>query len=177
LDALKQLTLDFMKIYTTPTGNKKNKAKLTANLNQLFKTADAGLTKIDNQVNTLFDTDPDFCDEYQRRRVVVNLAARLRAFQMWIWDDETSQPFGKAVVKITKKDDSELINGLQSTGVSRKIPAKKTGVRGGISINNMATGEYLYEISFGGYITQTGSFFINDGVMTEVIVRLKRNIE
>jgi hypothetical protein len=38
----------------------------------------------------------------------------------------------------------------------------------------MDAAEYEYEVSFGGYLTSTGSFFVNDGVMTEVVVRLKK---
>lgn len=36
------------------------------------------------------------------------------------------------------------------------------------------SGEYDYEVSYGGYVKETGSFFINEGTTTDVVVKLKK---
>jgi len=66
-------------------------------------------------------------------------------------------------------------NGMKAVGADLVKNVKKAGKTGGINANNMAAGEYIYEISLGGYVTATGSFFINDGQMTTVTVRLEKN--
>lgn len=176
LDSLSGLKADFVSIYTAPVGNKKNKSQLTKKLNLLFLSADAGLKKIDDQVGSLFDTDPDFCNEYDRKRVIVKLAKRLRAFQMWIVDDETGLPINKAIVKIVKKDSSDVTKAAQAGGADLAKIVKSAGAGGGVVNNNMAAGEYSYEVSLGGYVMETGTFFVNDGLMTEVRVRLRKNV-
>jgi hypothetical protein len=176
LDSLNGLKADFVSIYTAPIGNRKNKSQLTEKLNLLFLNADAVLNKIDDQVDSLFDTDPDFCNEYNRKRVIVKLAKRLRAFQMWIVDDETGLPIKNAIVTLSMKADNNGMKAMQSAGAELTKTVKKAGAQGGLLENNMASGEYSYEVSFGGYVLATGTFFINDGLMTEVRVRMVKNV-
>jgi len=175
LSALTGLKDDFRSIYTVPVGIKKTKKQLTEQLNGLFSKADAQLGRLDDQVGTLFDTDAVFHDVYFQKRVIVNLAKRLRAFQMWITDDETGIPIQNAVVKLTMLADSNGMKILQSSGADLVKNVKRAGTQGGILQNNMVAGEYSYEVSLGGYVTTTGTFFVNDGQMTEVRVKLKRN--
>lgn len=175
LDTLSGLKNDFVSIYTAPIGNKKTKAKLTERLNLLISNADGVLSKMDDQVGALYDIDPDFCDEYKRNRVIVKLAKRQRAFQMWIVDNETGLPVEKAVVKIMKKNGSDVTKASGSGGSELAKVVKTAGAGGGIINNNMEAGEYVYEVSLGGYVTEVGTFFINDGLMTEVRVGLRKS--
>lgn len=175
LDTLSGLKADFVSIYTAPTGIRKSKAQLTAKLNLLFDNADGVLEKMDAQVGSLFDIDPEFYEEYKRKRVLVNLARRMRAFQMWITDEDTGNPVEKANVKIMLKDGSDVMKAAKSGGADLQKTVKRAGAKGGVAINNLMAGEYSYDVSLGGYVTQTGTFFINDGLMTEVRVVLKRS--
>jgi 5-hydroxyisourate hydrolase-like protein (transthyretin family) len=175
LDLLTSLKNDFKSIYTAPVGNRKTKKQLTEQLSVLFSKTDAQLGKMDDQVGTLFDTDAAFHDEYFKKRVIVKLARRMRAFQMWITDDVTGLPVKKARVKIIKKDGSDVTKAAQSVGSDLAKNVKVSGAGGGVANNNMEAGEYYYEVSLGGYVTATGSFFVNDGLMTEVRVRLVKS--
>jgi hypothetical protein len=173
LESLSGLKTDFVSIYTAPTGNKKSKSQLTEKLNALFGSTDAVLEKIDDQVGALYDTDPDFFAEYNKKRVLVKLSKRQRAFQMWITDAETGQPIKKAVVKLVNKTANNGLKAATSSGADLTKNVKKAGAQGGLIENSMPAGEYAYEVSYGGYVTQTGSFFVNDGQMTEVRVLLR----
>lgn len=174
LDSLSGLKTDFVSIYTAPAGNKKTKSQLTEKLNALFGSTDTVLGKIDDQVGALYDTDPDFYAEYNKKRVLVKLARRQRAFQMWISDAETGLPVKTAIVKLALKADSNGMKAASSTGADLVKNVKKSGAQGGLMQNKMAAGEYNYEVSFGGFVTQTGSFFVNDGQMTEVRVKMEK---
>ena len=175
LDELTSLKTDFKSIYTTPVGIKKTTKQLTEQLNGLFSKADIQLGKLDDQVGSLFDTDVAFHNDYFQKRIIVKLAKRYRALQMWVLDNETGLPLRNAVVKIAIKEGSNSMNASQSSGADLVKTVKKAGAKGGILQNNMAAGEYTYEVSLGGYVTATGSFFIIDGQMTEVRVRMGKN--
>lgn len=175
LDSLSGLKAEFVGIYTAPAGHKKTKTQLTEKLNALFGSTDAVLGKMDDQVGALYDTDPEFYAEYTKKRVLVKLGRRHRAFQMWITDAETGNPVKNAVVKLLKKTDDNGMKTMTSAGPDLQKTVKKTGVKGGLTQNNMAAGEYDYEVSFGGYVKLTGSFFVNDGETTEVREKLVKN--
>jgi hypothetical protein len=164
MEALLGLKDDFKAIYGKPISGKESTAQLTARLNLLYKNADSVLKRIDDQIATLFDIHPDFHETYIRKRAIVKLAKRIRAFQMWVMDDETSEAIAKAKVTIT-------LNAKAGTDLTKTV--KRTGSKGGVLMNNMAGGEYRYEVSFGGYVTEQGTFFVNDGLMTEVNVKMK----
>jgi hypothetical protein len=168
MDTLSGLTDDFRKIYTVPTGNKKSKATLTKQLKLLYSKTDEVLVKIDKQVDALFDTDTEFHDRYFKNRALVNLGKRYRALQMWLTDNETGLPLSNAVVKVYMKADGTSMPTNPDNTLLKFV--KKSGEKGGIYQNNMPAGEYIYEISKGGYVTATGTIYVNDGVMSLVRV-------
>ena len=163
LDELLELKNQFLAIYTRPTGDIENNTKLTARLDVLFKTADATLVKMDAILQLSRVTAPDFYAEYTRKRTIGKTAARTRALQLWVVDDVTGLPVAKAKVSVRLKADTDLVKVVRSTGP-----------KGGMIVASMDAAEYEYEVSYGGYATETGTFFVNDGVMTEVVVRLKK---
>ena len=163
LDELLDVKNQFFAIYTQPTGNIENSAKLTARLDLLFQSADTTLEKIDSLIQLSRETNPDFYEEYTRKRTIGKAGTRTRALQIWVLDDATGLPVAKAKVILRRKSGADL----------QKV-VKRSGAKGGVVVASMETAEYEYEVSFGGYLTEMGSFFINDGVMTEVVVRLKK---
>lgn len=165
LETLTVLKDDFLSIYTKPTSEKESTAQLTVRLNLLYKQADAVLLKIDDQLGSLFDIEPEFYDGYLRKRALVQLAKRLRAFEMWVADDETGIAMANVNIAITTK---------AKAGSELTKTVKRTGAKGSVQMNNLLTGGYEYEVNFGGYVLQRGSFFVNDGEMTTVKVRMKK---
>jgi hypothetical protein len=163
LDELLVLSDSFLDIYTKPKSNIKTKAQLTARLNVLFDLADAILLKIDAMVQSARKSEPEFVDEYTRKRAIVKTAARTLAFKLKVVDDATGLPFANAVVTYKATASADLAKNV-----------KRSGPQGGITDKNLAVGEYSYMVEFGGYISATGTFNINEGVTTEVVVRLKK---
>lgn len=163
LDQLVSTNSDFISVYTKPNSLRKETAQLTARLSQLFETGDNYLLKLDAMIQSARAKEPAFVNEYLGKRKLVKSATRTRALQLWVVDDATGEPFAKAKVKISSKAGADLQKSVKSTGP-----------KGGMTQAIMEAGEYNYEVTFGGFTTGNGSFFINDGVMTEVIVRMKR---
>jgi len=121
--------------------------------------------KIDALVEIKRYSEPQFYSDYWASRKIIELGSRTRALQMWVTDDESGVAVVKAKVTITPNAKS---------GIDMTKTVKRTGSKGGVLMNSMPAGEYQYEVSFGGYVSEQGSFFVNEGVMTEVSVKMKQ---
>jgi hypothetical protein len=164
MDELLELKNDFLAIYTKPKGNIKETAQLTALLNTLFAMADKVLLKIDAMVQSAYKKEPAFVEEYNRKRIIVKTAARTRAMQITVVDDATGEPMPKAKVTIKAKAGPDLA----------KI-VKRTGLQGIVNRDILADGEYDYEVEYNGFVKEKGSFFVNNGVTTKVVVRMRKS--
>jgi 5-hydroxyisourate hydrolase-like protein (transthyretin family) len=129
----------------------------------LLKTGDVAIEKMDALVEIVRYSNELFYTDYYTRRKIIDKGSRTRALQLLVLDDVTGLPVAKAKVTVRFKAGTELAKVVRSTGG-----------KGGVVVGSMDAGEYEYEVSYGGYLTSTGSFFVNDGVMTEVVVRLKK---
>ena len=163
LEELMELRSQFMVIYTKPESDKDALSLLTEKLDLLFKKADSLLVKIDAILLLSRTKYADFYAEYTSKRKIGKVAKRTRALQLWVVDDITGLPLTKAKVSIKKKAGKDI-----------KGIIKTTGTKGGVIVATLDAAEYLYEVTYGGYVTETGSFFVNDGVKTEVRVRMKK---
>lgn len=166
LDELLDLKNDFLAIYTKPKGNIKETAQLTALLNTLFAMADKVLLKIDAIVQSARKKEPAFVEEYNRKRIIVKTPARTRALEITAINDATGDPLPKAKVTFKAK-----------TGADLQKTVKRTGLQGRITKDILTDGEYDYEVEYNGCVKEKGTFFVNAGVTTKVVVRLKRNEE
>lgn len=164
LDTLLSLKTDFLAIYTKPKGNKKEGAQLTAQLNTLFAFTDKVLDKMDAIINSAHKSAPAFVDEYNSKRVIVKTASRTRALQLEVLNDATGEPLPKAKVTIKATAGPDL----------SKI-VKRTGKQGNVTKDILTDGEYTFEVEYNGNITERGSFFVNNGVTTKVVVRMKKS--
>jgi len=162
MDELTAFKSEYMAIFNKPKGNVQDTAKLTAKLNVLFTLADAVLAKIDAIVQSARKSQPDFVNEYKRKRIIPKAAKRTRSLQLTVLDDATGLPLAKANVTVIKKAGSDLVKNV-----------KRSGKQGKVINAIMADGEYDYEVTFNGCVTEKGSFFVNDGITTEVVVRMK----
>lgn len=164
MDQLLVLKNDFLAIYTKPKGNIKETAQLTALLNTLFTMADKVLLKIDAVVQSARIKEPAFVEEYNRKRIIVKTPARTRAMQITVVNDATGEALPKAKVTIKAKAGPDLA----------KI-VKRSGLQGIVNKDILADGEYEYEVEYNGCVKEKGLFFVNNGVTTKVVVRMRKS--
>lgn len=164
MDELLVLKNDFLAIYTKPKGNIKETAQLTALLNTLFAMADKVLLKIDAMVQSAYKKEPAFVEEYNRKRIIVKTAARTRALQLTVLNDANGEPLPKAKVTIKAKVGSDLVKNV-----------KRSGKQGIVNKDILADGGYDYEVEYNGCVKEKGSFFVNNGVTTKVVVKMKKS--
>jgi hypothetical protein len=164
MDGLLALNSDFMAIYTKPKGNIKETAQLTAKVNTLFALGDKTLVKIDAMIHSAQKKEPAFVDEYNSKRIIVKTPSRTRALLFTVLNDATGEPLPKAKVTIKAKAGSDLQKNV-----------KHSGPQGSVTNDILADGEYEYEVEYNGCVTEKGSFFVNNGVTTKVVVRMKNS--
>jgi hypothetical protein len=164
LDELLTLTSDYIAIYTKPKGNIKETAQLTAKVNTIFALADKVLVKIDAMIQSAQKKEPAFVAEYNSKRIIIKTPSRTRAFLMTVLNDATGEPLAKAKVMIKAVSGPDLA----------KI-VKRTGLQGNITKDILTDGGYDYEVEYNGCVKETGTFFVNNGVTTKVVVRLKKS--
>ena len=163
MDVLLGLNSDFLAIYTKPAGSKKSTAELTKLLNALFVLADKVLVKIDALINSAHKSEPAFVDEYNSKRIIIKTPKRTRALLIAVYNDATGEPFPKAKVSYKARwGGAELVKVV-----------KRTGKKGIITKDILSDGEYDFEVEYNGCVKETGTFFVNNGVTTKVVVRLK----
>jgi hypothetical protein len=119
--------------------------------------------KMDAMVEIKRYKEPQFYSDYWASHKIIDTGSRTRSLQLWAEDEDTGEPILKAKVVVKRKGGTDMIRSV-----------KMTGKKGGMFENNLEPGEYTYEVAFGGFVTENGSFFVNDGVMTEVRVKMKR---
>lgn len=163
LDGLLSLNNDFMAIYTKPKGNIKATAQLTAKMNTLFAVADKVLVKIDAMIQSALKKEPAFVDEYNSKRLIIKTPSRTRALLLTVLNDATGDPLPKAKVTIKAK----------AGGSEMAKTVKRSGPQGSVTKDTSADGEYEYEVEYNGCVKETGTFFVNSGVTTKVVVRMK----
>jgi 5-hydroxyisourate hydrolase-like protein (transthyretin family) len=83
---------------------------------------------------------------------------------MTVLNDATGEPLAKAKVTIKAVSGPDLA----------KI-VKRTGLQGRITMDTSADGEYDFEVEYNGCVKETGTFFVNNGVTTKVVVRMKKS--
>jgi hypothetical protein len=164
MDDLEGFTNDFNEVFTKPKANRKTTALLTAQIKTLFALADEVLDTIDKLVNSIHKKEPAFVDEYNKKRIIVKTPSRTRAWELTVLNDETGEPLPKAKVTVTGK----------SSGADLVKTVKRSGKQGGVIQDVTADGEYEYEVEYNGCIKEKGTFFINNGVTTKVVVRMKK---
>jgi hypothetical protein len=127
-----------------------------------FKKGDEVLKGMDVMVGVVRYTNPAFYLGYRRARRITNTARRTRAMQLWVKDVVRGRPVVSAKVFLKTAEGEAVL----------KKP-RRSGKSGSVIMRHMATGDYTYEVTFGGFATETGKFYINRGEMTRVVVMMR----
>jgi len=165
MDVLLDLSNAYLAIYTKPAASKKETAELTKQLNALFALADKVLVKIDALIHSAHKSEPAFVDEYNSKRIIIKTPKRTRSLLLTVLNDATGEPIPN--VKVTYRS--------TAPGADLVKNVKRTGKTGSIFQDVLGDGGYHFEVEYNGFEIENGSFFINNGVTTKVVVRMKKN--
>lgn len=162
LDQAQGLTDEYSQAMPQPRDGINRRKHQTRAMAEEFKKGDEVLKGMDVLMGVVRYTDTLFYSAYRRARRITNTARRTRALQLWVKDVTRGKPVVLAKVFLKTADGEAVL---------RK--PKKTGKSGSVIMRHMAPGEYTYEVVMGGFVSESGKFYINRGEMTKVVVMIR----
>ena len=144
--------------------------QFTVQLEQQFKTTDASLVTLDAMVETMRKSDPAFHRLYWNARKINKTATTKLSVWGKVFDAATNAYLTKAKISVRNYNNSKAL----TTGPELTKNVKFTGTGGGFQLKSLATGTYLFNVSYAGYADQQVTVHINEGVLTRVEIALTK---
>jgi hypothetical protein len=144
--------------------------QLTVQLEQQLKITDSYLKTIDAMVETMRVSDPAWYRLYWNARTVKKGPGSRVSATGKVFDSLTSQPLPGAVMNITRSENGKALNATPELVKTVKI--RSAG--GGFMLKSLPTGTYLFQVTYAGYQDQEQTVYINEGVLTKVVMPLSK---
>jgi 5-hydroxyisourate hydrolase-like protein (transthyretin family) len=154
---------DYNSILGDPRLGKITKSQATAQLAELFASANAVLADMDAAVKIVQLSQPIFFKGYLAARKVIKVGGTKLSVKIVVTEAGTDDPVKGVSVRIVSDSDPTI------------IIEKTTAAKGGINIKSMSAGNYHITFSKAGYATQTVTASVNDGEMTVVNIKLGKS--
>ena len=146
-----------------------NSGEATQMLTNLFKTLGSNWSKIDTLVEMVKVSHPNFYDEYQKVRKVIEMGTGSLALKIKAKNVHTQKPEANVTLILTPT------NGLlkSASASDRKGVVKKTATGGGSNYKNIADGMYLLTAKKTGFKDVNETVNVVDGEMTSIEVLME----
>jgi hypothetical protein len=149
--------------------NNSEQKQLTEQLEQQFKTTDAALVTVDAMVDTMRKSDPVFHRLYWHSRKIKKTATSKLSVWGKVFDAATLTYLRRAKVSFRSFDGSKAAAG---SDLAKNV--KFTGEAGGFHLKSLATGTYVFTVTYAGYADQEVTVYINAGVLTRIDIPLTK---
>ena len=157
LTALLSLINSFNAAIPKPRIGVTTKKQATEQIDALFASTDAILTKMDILVEILKTSQPEFYQNYTDARMLIDASYSKLAFRGIVKDKESSLPVSGVEVVISESD--------------VKV---KTSAKGYFQMKHLASGTYVFVFKKAGYKTKEETIHITEGERTELRVVLEK---
>lgn len=145
--------------------------EVTKLLTTLFKTLSANWKKIDILVEMVRTSQPNFYNEYQKVRKVIDTGTGSLAVKGLVTDAGTGEPVKGATVSFSL--DGAAVK--TSAAAAKPVLVKKTAVKGGFNIKTLPEGIYNVSVKKNGYVEQVVSIAISNGEKSEFKIELSKS--
>lgn len=143
--------------------------QLTVQLEQQFRTTDAGLVTIDAMVETMRNSDPVMYRLYRNARRKRNRGGSKVSAIGRVFDSVTNSPLPKAKISIDSYNSNKA-----ASGADLMKNVKFSGAAGQFRLKSLPTGTYLFKVTYAGYADQEITAHINEGILTRVEIPLSK---
>lgn len=154
------------RVDTTDSGEA---TKILANL---FKTLATNWEKIDTLVEMVRTSQPNFYDEYQKVRKVIETGSGSLAVKGLVTDAMTGEPVKGATLSFSLEGNNGMAKAAKAATES---VVKKTADKGGFNIKSLPSGMYTVTIKKVGYADQVATVAVADGELTDLNIQLSKN--
>jgi hypothetical protein len=148
-----------------------NSGEATQILANLFKTLTTNWAKIDTLVEMARTSQPNFYDEYQKVRKVIETGTGSLAMKVMATNAITGEP--EANVTITFIPVNGQLKSAAGNGKSNIV--KKTAKGGGAHVKNMPDGTYNYTAKKAGFNEENGTISVVNGEMTVLEIKMGKS--
>jgi hypothetical protein len=139
--------------------------EVTKQIKKQFKACDNLLKPFDKMVEASRISDPVWYSLYQSARAIKYSAGSHVSAKAKVFDSDTNQPLPGAMLTIARiaTNGKALTSGADLVKI---VKIKSAG--GGVDLKSLATGAYLFTVSYAGRAAQQTTVYINEGVLTRV---------
>jgi len=142
--------------------------QLTGQLKNQFSVTNSIFRTIDTMIQTMRYSDPVFHSTYRTARRTMNTGVTKLSAMGKVFDAATGLPLPKAKISILSYNSSKEL----SSGADLIKNVKIAGALGGFQLKSLATGTYIFRVSYAGYADQEITVHINEGVLTHVEIHM-----
>jgi len=155
-----------------PGASRTESGKITKQLDNLFKTADAALANMDAAVEIIRLTQVEFYNSYKNARKVIETGTGSLAVKGLVTDALTGEPVKGVSLSFSLSGNGTMLKAAKATTESI---VKKSAEKGGFNIKTLPSGVYTVTIKKVGYADQVVTVAVADGELTELNIQLSKN--
>jgi len=144
--------------------------QLTGQLKRQFAFTNSTFRTIDAMIQTMRFSDPVLHSLYRNARKIKNVGGTKLSARGKVFDAVTGLPLPKAKISILSYNSSKAL----ASGADLVKNVKFAGALGGFQLKSLATGTYLFRVSYAGYADQEVTVHINEGVLSRVEIPLTK---
>ena len=142
--------------------------QLTGQLTKQFSVTNSIFRTIDTMIQTMRFTDPVLYSKFRTARRTMNTGVTKLSAKGKVFDAVTGLPLPKAKISILSYNSSKEL----SSGTDLVKNVKIAGALGGFQLKSLATGTYIFRVSYAGYADQDVTVHINEGVLSRVEIHM-----
>jgi len=165
VEILAKLKTEMLNLRLSNVGQK----QLTEQLKKQFAVTRSSLRIIDSMIETFRLSDPVLHRSCQNARKIKNLGGTKLSAWGKVFDADTKLPLPKAKISVVSYDSSKSLSGAD---LVKNV--KIAGALGGFRLKSLATGTYIFKVSYAGYADQEVTVHINQGILTRVEIALTK---
>ena len=166
VEILAKLKTEMLNLRLSNVGQK----QLTEQLKKQFAVTRSSLRIIDSMIDTFRLSDPVLHRSCQNARKIKNLGGTKLSAWGKVFDADTKLPLPKAKISVVSYDSNKSL----TSGADLVKNVKIAGALGGFRLKSLATGTYIFKVSYAGYADQEVTVHINQGILTRVEIALTK---
>lgn len=167
IDGARTALSNYLNMMPVPGQNIDEKKRLGRELDAQQRITDGILDEIGVLINMLMETKPEVCNGFFLSREIDDLGTRHMALMLLVKDSVTGTGIKSVRVALL-----QTAGELTDAGTDLMKSVKRTADKGWLYYKTLPTGTYELTLSMAGYVTQTVTVYVNEGVLTKTEVAL-----
>ncbi|HNW55321.1 MAG TPA: hypothetical protein PKN21_13685, partial [Bacteroidales bacterium] len=167
---LKTALASYNKAIPEPKMSIDENKQVTTQLGELFKKNEILFKKTDALIKLFKNSHTDFYNSYTNLRKVIATGKGNRALNIQVRDANTGKGLSNVQLVIEPADNGAKAASASGADLTKTV--KMSSAKGGSTTKTLPDGKYTVTASRADYATQTASFSVVKGIMTNVVINM-----